>query len=255
MERRAQRRQAPLPHELRDWLFAEQLLNNLPKAHSLAEEWLKAEPGSKDARMVLAELSQRLFDQALAAPDPDAERLAVLFVQAAELAEDPQRLQQLVAALYRLRRNFPVADKVVTRVVESPRATSAILEAVGTVAATAGEFGQAKEFLQRAIKKDARNSIAWNNYAWILLQEPQGDAQAALDAVNKALEIRPDEFRYRETRGQVLVRMGRWQEAVLDLEYAANGMPESRDIHLALAKAYDALGEKQLAQVHREHAE
>jgi tetratricopeptide (TPR) repeat protein len=255
MERRAQRRQAPLPHELRDWLFAEQLLNNLPKAHSLAEEWLKAEPGSKDARMVLAELSQRLFDQALAAPDPDAERLAVLFVQAAELAEDPQRLQQLVAALYRLRRNFPVADEVVTRVVESPRATSAILEAVGTVAATAGEFGQAKEFLQRAIKKDARNSIAWNNYAWILLQEPQGDAQAALDAVNKALEIRPDEFRYRETRGQVLVRMGRWQEAVLDLEYAANGMPESRDIHLALAKAYDALGEKQLAQVHREHAE
>ncbi|HJQ81926.1 MAG TPA: tetratricopeptide repeat protein [Lacipirellulaceae bacterium] len=88
-----------------------------------------------------------------------------------------------------------------------------------------------------------------------MLQEPDGDIDDALEAVNEALEIRPDEFRFRETRGQVLVRLGRWQEAVQDLEYAANGMPESRDIHRSLAKAYDALGEKQLAQVHHEHAE
>jgi tetratricopeptide (TPR) repeat protein len=243
------------PHNLYDWLIAERLLGNLSKAHDLAEQWLKAEPTSNDARAILAELSQRLFDQALGAPDPDGERLAELFVQAAELAENPQRLQQQVAALYRLRQNFPVANEVVTRVADSPRTTSAILEAIGTVAATAGEFEKAKDYLQRAIEKDPRNSIAWNNYAWILLQEPQGDVEAALDAVGKALEIRPDEFRYRETRGQVFVRMGRWQEAVQDLEYAANGMPESRDIHLSLAKAYDALGEKQLAQVHREHAE
>jgi tetratricopeptide (TPR) repeat protein len=255
MQQRTSRGDTLLPHDLNDWLIAERLLGDFSKAHALAEQWLKAEPSSSDARAILAELSQRLFDQALAAPDPDGERLAALFVQAAELAENPSRLQQQVAALYRLRQNFPVADEVVTRIVDSPRTTAAILEAIGTVAATAGEFDKAKDYLQRAIKKDYANSIAWNNYAWILLQEPQGDVQAALDAVNKALAIRPDEFRYRETRGQVFVRMGRWQEAVQDLEYAANGMPESRDIHLSLAKAYDALGEKQLAQVHREHAE
>jgi tetratricopeptide (TPR) repeat protein len=255
MEDRTRRRDTLFPYDLYNWLTAERLLGNLSKAHALAEQWLKAEPASNDARAILAELSQRLFDQALGAPDPDGERLAELFVQAAELAENPQRLQQQVAALYRLRQNFPVANEVVTRVADSPRTTSAILEAIGTVAATAGEFEKAKDYLQRAIEKDPRNSIAWNNYAWILLQEPQGDVQAALDAVGKALEIRPDEFRYRETRGQVFVRMARWQEAVQDLEYAANGMPESRDIHLSLAKAYDALGEKQLAQVHREHAE
>jgi tetratricopeptide (TPR) repeat protein len=255
MEDRTERGDALSPQDLNDWHFAARLLGDLPKAHSLAEQWFKAEPTSKDARAVLAELSQRMFDRALAAPNPDAERLAALFVQAGELAEDQTRLQKQVAALYRLRSRFPVADEVVIRVVDSPKTPATILEAVGTVAATVGELDKSKDYLQRAIKKDPRNSIAWNNYAWILLQGPETDLQAALEAVNKALEIRPDEFRYRETRGQALVRLGRWQEAIADLEYAANGMPESRDIHLSLAKAYDALGDKQLAQVHREHAE
>jgi len=79
--------------------------------------------------------------------------------------------------------------------------------------------------------------------------------ERALSAVNQALAIRPDEFRYRETRGQIMLRLGRWQAAVEDLEYAANGVPDSRQIHLSLAKAYDALGHEHLARVHREHVE
>jgi tetratricopeptide (TPR) repeat protein len=130
-----------------------------------------------------------------------------------------------------------------------------MIEAVGTAAAMSGELEMAKDCLRRATTKDPSRSLAWNNYAWVVLQEPEGDLEDALVAVNKALAIRPEEFRFRETRGQLLVRLGRWQEAVQDLEYAANGMPESRDIHRSLAEAYDALGEKQLAQVHREHAE
>jgi predicted Zn-dependent protease len=77
----------------------------------------------------------------------------------------------------------------------------------------------------------------------------------ALAAVNKALEISPDQFRYRETRGQILVRLGRWKDAIQDLEFAANGLPGSAEVHRSLAKAYDALGDQQLARVHREHAE
>jgi tetratricopeptide (TPR) repeat protein len=243
------------PRDLHFWSIAEELLGDLPKAHALVEQWLKAEPGSKDARNILAELSRRLFEQALAAPDPDVDRLAALLIQAGELADEPTRFQQLVALLYRLRPSLPAAQEVIDRVVDSPQTPAAILETVGTAAATAGDLAKAKDYLRRAVKKDPRHSVAWNNYAWVLLQEPEGDIDEGLAAVNKALEIRPDEFRYRETRGQVLVRLSRWQEAIEDLEFAANGMPDSRDIHLSLAKAYDALGEKQLAQIHREHAE
>jgi tetratricopeptide (TPR) repeat protein len=181
--------------------------------------------------------------------------LAALFGQAAELTDDPTRLQQHVATLYRLKEHFPVAKDVVNRVVDSPQTPAAILEAVGTVAAAVGEFDKAKIYLRQAAEKDPRHAVAWNNYAWVVLQEPHGDMEDALAAVTKALAIQPDEFRFRETRGQVLIRLGRWPEAIADLEYAANGMPESRDIHLSLAKAYDALGDKEMARVHREQAE
>jgi tetratricopeptide (TPR) repeat protein len=237
------------------WAVAERTLGDFATAHSLAEQWFAAEPGNNTARAVLLELSLRLFAASFDVPEPDVERQLKLFLQAAELADDPGLLQGQFASLYRLRSRHPAAGRAVEAIVNSPETPASILEAAGTAAATMGQPKEAKAFLKRAVEKDPRNSVAWNNYAWLVTQEPQGDLEDALQAVNNALEVSPDEFRFRETRGQVLLRLGRWQEAVKDLEFAANGMPGSTDVHLSLAKAYDALGEQQLARVHREHAE
>jgi tetratricopeptide (TPR) repeat protein len=76
-----------------------------------------------------------------------------------------------------------------------------------------------------AVKKDPKNAIAWNNYAFIVTQGEKPDYDEALKAVNKALEILPEEYHFRETRGQILVSLGKWQEAIPDLEFAVNGMP------------------------------
>ncbi len=236
------------------WAIAEELLGNLSKAHELVSKWVKLEPQNESARSVLAQLSRRLFDMAIVAAEPDADHLASLFVQAAEMTADPLRLQQQAERLYRLQSESPVARQVIERVADSDSASARTLEAIGTMAAQHGELDEARELLRRAISKDPQNAVAWNNYAWITVQLPDGDPHESLDAVNKALTIKPDDYRFRETRGQILVRLGKWQEAVTDLEFAVNGMPDSREIHLSLAKAYDALGDEQLANVHREHA-
>jgi tetratricopeptide (TPR) repeat protein len=251
---RTRRGEALTAQECRSWMVAEDLLGNLPKAHSLAEQWQRLEPEDKVARGVLIDLSQRMFRATLALPNPDLDRLLALFLQAAELTDDPTALQEQITMLYRLRADYPLAQRFVDEVVESPRTPAAILEATGTIAATFGETDKAKTYLQRAVQKDPRNAVAWNNYAWLVAHDSDGDLNDALKAVNTALEIRPNDIRFRETRGQVFVRLGRWREAIEDLELAANGLPRSRDIHLSLAKAYDALGEQQLARVHREHA-
>jgi tetratricopeptide (TPR) repeat protein len=242
------------PQEYRSWTVAEDLLGNLTKAHSLAEQWHRLEPEDATARGVLIDLSQRMFQDTLALPNPDSDRLTELFLQAAELADDPKALQEQITLLYRMRAEYPLAQRLVEEVLSSPRAPAAILEAAGTIAATFGETDKAQSYLQRAVQKDPRNAVAWNNYAWLVAHDPNGDLENALQAVNTALEIRPNDIRFRETRGQVLVRLGRWKESIEDLEFAANGLPQSRDIHLSLAKAYDALGDRQLARVHREHA-
>jgi tetratricopeptide (TPR) repeat protein len=254
MRNRASRGKELTAEECRVWLAAEGLLGDLPKAHELAKQWHKLEPNNKVARTILVDLSGQLFKVSLGVPDPDPDYLTDLFLLAAELTDDPKGLQGQFASLYRLRSDFPLAQQVVDRIVNSPRTPAPILEAAGTVAAMLDEPKRAKVYLQQALKKDPQNSVALNNYAWLIIQEPNPNLSAALTAVNQAIEIAPKDFRYRETRGQILVRLGRWQEAVDDLEYAANGMPSSKEIHLALAKAYDALGDRQLAQVHRQHA-
>jgi tetratricopeptide (TPR) repeat protein len=175
-------------------------------------------------------------------------------LQASQLIDNPLVLQRHLASLYRMRSDSAVTQRVVDAVVNLPETPSSLLEAAGTVAATMGEPEKAKEYLQRAVQKDPANAVAWNNYAWIVAQEPEGDLDDALTAVNKALQLSPDEFRFRETRGQIFIRLGKWQSAVEDLEFAANAMPDSADIHGSLAKAYEALGDQQLARVHREHA-
>jgi tetratricopeptide (TPR) repeat protein len=255
MEDRTRRNEEFTAQDYAGWTIAESILGNTPKAHSLAEQWLGLDPENKMARSVLLEISLRWFDETFRLPQPELDRLVDLFLQAAELSDQPNALQRQFAAIYQLQSNSPVAKQVVEAVVDSPETPAAILEAAGTVAATMGQLDRAKDYLQRAVKKDPNNAIAWNNYAWLVAQESGGDMDDALAAVNKALEISPDEFRFRETRGQIFLRLGQWKDAVEDLEYAANGMPGTPEIHLSLATAYDALGDTQLARVHREHAE
>jgi predicted Zn-dependent protease len=102
--------------------------------------------------------------------------------------------------------------------------------------------------------ENPNNAAAWNNYAWALYQCPEADLEAALAAVAKALEMAPDNPSFRETRGQILVAQASWKSAVVDLEFALNAMPDSTTIHKSLAVAYQALGDEQLAAIHREYA-
>jgi tetratricopeptide (TPR) repeat protein len=255
MEDRARRDQKLSGDEWRAWSIAENLLGDVNQAYRAADEWYRIDPKNEAARRLLADLARRLFEQMIALPGPDIDRLTELFLQMARLGEDPSQQQLQIASLYRLRNENPLAQQVVDRVVNSPDTPANILEAVGTIAAASGDHGRARDYLQRAIRKDPRNTIALNNYAWLMAHSTNPDLNAALEAVNQAIEIQPTESRYRETRGQILVQLERWQEAVADLEFAVNAMPDSREVHLSLAKAYEALGNKQLAQVHREHIE
>ena len=157
--------------------------------------------------------------------------------------------------MYRRRQDVPALASMFERVVALPDAPTALVAAVGTAAALEGDVRLARTLLERVVAADADHAVAWNNLAWALSQDPDKDLDRALAAVNRALELAPDEFRFRETRGQILVGLGRWQEAVDDLEFALNGMPDVPAIHVALATAYENLGQAELAEIHRQQAQ
>ena len=89
-----------------------------------------------------------------------------------------------------------------------------------------------------------------NNMAMILALGDKPDLPRALDVIRSVLDKYPENANLRDTRGRVLVLMGRWQEAVADLEFALPKLPAKSATHAALAKAYEGLGQKDQAAEH-----
>ena len=53
-----------------------------------------------------------------------------------------------------------------------------------------------------------------------------------------------------ETRGQILAKLGRWQDAVVELEKVLRQMSGSTGVHATLGAAYRELGQDVLAEEH-----
>ena len=69
------------------------------------------------------------------------------------------------------------------------------------------------------------------------------------------MQRQPERPNFRDTRGQILAKMGRWKEALVDLEIALRAMVGNRGLHRALAEVYQHLDQPSLAAEHRRIAE
>jgi tetratricopeptide (TPR) repeat protein len=234
---------------------AEQILGNQPLWSRAVREWQKLAPEDPQARQNLVVLDQIEFNSMLQSSHANAQELAMRLAEAMRLIEQPQALETQIAALYKQRRQSRPVSEMFTILADSDTTPTPLLACLGALAAIDGDLPLARRLLERVVAADPEHAVAWNNLAWALSKEPGQDLDRALAAVNEALERRPEEFRFRETRGQILVALGRWDEAVGDLEFALNGMPDAADVHGALATAYERLGQTDLATIHRQQAE
>ncbi len=90
-----------------------------------------------------------------------------------------------------------------------------------------------------------------NNLAWALIRTEPPDLQRALALANLAVERQPDNPLFHGTRGVALARLGRWKEALPDLEAALPASPRDAELHQALADTYEHLGLAEMAAAHR----
>jgi tetratricopeptide (TPR) repeat protein len=113
------------------------------------------------------------------------------------------------------------------------------------------QFSRARAYFERALALAPNNAIAANNLAYLLAWDKTPDLERALHLINTVLKQHPSTPQFRDTRGQILVKMGRWQEAVVDLEHALPALAKDRNLHVALSKAYEQIGKKEGAAEHR----
>ena len=241
-------------HEYEAWAAAEQVIGNFSGSNDVLREWLKRFPDSGAARKSMAGVSLQEFDVILQSQNPDPTELATRLSASFALAKVTDNMKQRVGLLYQQRSARPELLAMFDQLAQSKDLPASLAETLGTAAAMSGDWPQAQIFLEESLSKDAGNAVAWNNLACTLLELQGASLDRALEAANKALELHPDDYQFRATRGQALLRLGRWNESVTDLEFALNGMPESPIIHQSLSKAYGSLGNKELAAVHAQYA-
>ena len=79
--------------------------------------------------------------------------------------------------------------------------------------------------------------------------------EQALATINSAADLAPNHGEILITRGKILAKLQRWDDAVVDLEAGLRVLPKRGDIHEALAAAYEELGNQGTAEQHRRRAE
>ncbi len=92
---------------------------------------------------------------------------------------------------------------------------------LGAIAMDEGRYEEAEGWLERTVKEPSATAVTHHRYAQLLLRPTDGDpvlrAETAAAHALRALEIVPDDARFRLTRAQALMVAGRWDESVRGL--------------------------------------
>ena len=110
---------------------------------------------------------------------------------------------------------------------------------------------EAREHFDAAFKLAPQVPTMVNNMALVLALGDKPEPERALTMINGVLDHSPNNPVFRDTRGQILVKLGRWREALTDLEFSLPSNKESIRTHQALGSAYQGLGMSQMAKEHQ----
>jgi tetratricopeptide (TPR) repeat protein len=234
------------------WADALTFLEDFPAAVAVLDEGLTA---TRDPvyRQALARVYAAWFDARQRPPGaPPGELLALLDKG---LAHDPVNHDLLNRLLGQLRPAGAAADDaraVLHKILADGGPASAVVHfALAVDARLRGDAAGERLHLELAFKLDPKMPLIANNLACILSQPPDPDLPRALALANVALAGEPDSLACLDTRGRIYLALGRWQEALADLEAVLRRAPQTAGLHTALAQAYERLGQTAVAAEHR----
>lgn len=125
----------------------------------------------------------------------------------------------------------------------------------GTSALMNKQHDIAELHLEKAAEQLPRSAAILNNLAVALAMRPEPDYERALKVSAAAIEqVGAPTPHFFETHGQILYRMGRFREAITDLERALTAPTLAAGAHEMLAECYQQVGDVELAEGHRKQA-
>lgn len=247
---------SPDNHEARlYWAEAALIMEDFPAAAAILKEGFSRSDDPRYAK-ALGRLYLAWHDVAGKEPGTDlATRLGFL---EQGLRYDPNNLLLLDRFSAPIRGGGEVARRAIAALeeqVKKGRDTASVRYALGVHAFEEHRLEEAKAHWEKAYRLSPEMPFFANNYAYALAFSQKPDLAKALEIIGPVVERWPKAMAFRDTRGQVLAKLGRWYEARADLEEALRIGPPTAETHKALAEVYDHLNEKGLAAEQRRLAE
>ncbi len=259
------------------------------RADSYFSEYVEANPDDENARLIWASIKTNLGDfpatlsilqqgLSLNVNGPFQQAIAQAYIVQYDRQTSPQNRN---ARSYDPARNLALLRKALdynpnseqalirlirfgernqTDLAEAKRLLEALL-ATGPVPATvhlalgvksweSNDLQKAGWHLERAYNQDEKLGVIANNLAWVLAFQAEPDLQRALRIINSVVKKWPDNPEFRDTRGQILIKLEQWEKALDDLELALASYPERAELHKNLGLVYQKLNHTKLSEHH-----
>jgi tetratricopeptide (TPR) repeat protein len=237
------------------WAETTLLQGKFAEAQAILEKGLTAS-SRPEYRVAMSRVTAAWFD-ALGA-DPRADLGARIGLLEAGLKADPfsgELLQRLLTVTKLKGAEAARARDLLETVLAQGQVPATVHLMLGIDAWQDNRAEEARRHWELAYQSDPLMPVLANNLAWLLAHQPPADLPRALQMIDSVVARYPNEPQYRGTRGHILAKLGRWQDAVPDLEASLKAFPNNVDLHKQLAAAYDQLGLPSVAAKHKQLAE
>lgn len=233
-----------------NWARMTLLLGDGPTAISILQEGLRLS-GEQGYRRALGQAYVAWTDALVKAGNGNVGQCLTLLEQG--IRHDYTNPALIDRLLVLCRAKEPEAGKVrgtLRQLLAEGVAVSTVNLILGADARERGRLEEARQHFERAFALAPEMPIVINNLAWSLAFSENPDLQRSLGLIESALQRWPNQLNFRETRGQILIKLGRWKEALSDLEAALPALPQNQALHQALAETYRNLNMPEMAETH-----
>jgi tetratricopeptide (TPR) repeat protein len=126
--------------------------------------------------------------------------------------------------------------------------------ALSSVLTIDGKSAESMQHLEQAFRLSPNMPAVCNNLAWMLASGNPPKLDEALELSQKAVQAVPEAASFRDTLGTILLAQGKYKEAITQLEIVLSQNSSETKLHSKLAKAYEGMGNLEIAKMHREKA-
>ena len=206
-----------------------------------------------DLRELLARTYINWIDSFRESQSDQVRRLQVL-EQALRVVPNDAEVVNRVKALSVKRPEDPAFAASLKEILADGRAPAAVHLVLGTSALLRGQTEVGRHHLQLACDGNNKSPVILNNLAWALAKGDEPRLEDARELIDEAVQLDPHHIEIRETRGQILARLGQTRAAINDLEFVLSQEPNRPKVHQTLASLYEQIGDTALAESHRRRA-